>query len=100
MSQVDSERVLEAQKLAKSDPRKAEEIYTDIISKTPSITSEAAIREYEQALVALGELYRDQRNTDALAALVTKSRTVLSSFAKAKTAKLSALPNISTSVKR
>ncbi|AEO71527.1 uncharacterized protein THITE_2124014 [Thermothielavioides terrestris NRRL 8126] len=88
MAQGDSERLREAQKLAKSDPRKAEEIYKDIISKPPSVTSEAAIREYETALVSLGELYRDQKNTDELVGLVTKSRTVLSSFAKAKTAKL------------
>ncbi|KAL2136694.1 hypothetical protein VTI74DRAFT_2105 [Chaetomium olivicolor] len=88
MVQGDSERVREAQKLAKSDPKKAEEIYKEIISKPPSVTSDAAIREYEVALVSLGELYRDQKNTDELVGLVTKSRTVLSSFAKAKTAKL------------
>jgi 26S proteasome regulatory subunit N6 len=61
MVQGDSERVREAQKLAKSDPRKAEEIYKDIISKPPSVTSDAAIREYEIALISLGELYRDQK---------------------------------------
>ncbi|KAL2017788.1 hypothetical protein VTK56DRAFT_1651 [Thermocarpiscus australiensis] len=88
MAQGDSERVLEAQKLAKSDPRKAEEIYKEIISKPPSVTSDAAVREYETALISLGELYRDQKNPDGLVDLVTKSRTVLSSFAKAKTAKL------------
>ncbi|KAK4237631.1 PCI domain-containing protein [Achaetomium macrosporum] len=88
MAQGESERVREAQKLAKSDPRKAEQIYKEIISKPPSVTSDAAIREYESALVSLGELYRDQKNTDELVGLVTKSRTVLSSFAKAKTAKL------------
>ncbi|KAL2265536.1 hypothetical protein VTJ83DRAFT_6636 [Remersonia thermophila] len=88
MAQGDSERVIEAQKLAKTDPRKAEEIFKDIISTAPSVTSEAAIREYESALISLGELYRDQKNTDELAGLVTRSRTVLSSFAKAKTAKL------------
>ncbi|GAB1313134.1 26S proteasome regulatory subunit rpn6 [Madurella fahalii] len=88
MAQGDSERVREAQKLAKSDPRRAEEMYKEIISKPPSVTSDAAIREYETALISLGELYRDQKNTDELVGLVTKSRTVLSSFAKAKTAKL------------
>ncbi|KXX75195.1 hypothetical protein MMYC01_205542 [Madurella mycetomatis] len=88
MAQGDSERVREAQKLAKSDPRRAEEMYKEIISKPPSVTSDASIREYETALISLGELYRDQKNTDELVGLVTKSRTVLSSFAKAKTAKL------------
>ncbi|KAJ4307012.1 26S proteasome regulatory subunit rpn6 [Collariella sp. IMI 366227] len=88
MVQGDSERVREAQKLAKSDPNKAADIYKEIVSKPPSVTSDSAIREYEVALISLGELYRDQKNTDELVGLVTKSRTVLSSFAKAKTAKL------------
>ena len=61
MAQGDSERVREAQKLAKSDPRKAESIYKEIISKPPSVTSDAAVKEYEVALVSLGELYRDQK---------------------------------------
>lgn len=52
----------EAQKAAPTDPKKAEQIYKDIISKPPSVTSEAAIREYETALIALGELYRDQKS--------------------------------------
>jgi hypothetical protein len=61
MAQGESERVRDAQKLAKSDPRKAEQIYQEIISKPPSVTSDAAIREYELALISLGELYRDQK---------------------------------------
>lgn len=88
MAQGETERVREAQKLAKSDPAKAEGIYKEIVSKAPSVTSDSAIREYEIALISLGELYRDQKNTEQLVGLVTKSRTVLSSFAKAKTAKL------------
>lgn len=52
----------EAQKVASTDPKKAEQIYKDIISKPPSVTSEAAIREYETALISLGELYRDQKS--------------------------------------
>ncbi|KAK0634598.1 hypothetical protein B0T17DRAFT_548764 [Bombardia bombarda] len=88
MAQGESERVRDAQKLAAADPRKAEEIYKEILSKPPSVTSDAAIREYETALISLGELYRDEKNATELVSLVTKSRTVLSSFAKAKTAKL------------
>ena len=61
MAQGESERVREAQKLAKSDPVKAEGIYKEIISKAPSVTSDAAIKEYEAALISLGELYRDQK---------------------------------------
>ncbi|KAI1019576.1 hypothetical protein LB505_000426 [Fusarium chuoi] len=88
MAAAESARVQEAQKLAKSDPRKAEAIYKDIISKAPSTTSDAATREYETALVSLGELYRDEKNTQELVTLVKESRTVFSSFAKAKSAKL------------
>ncbi|WKT39469.1 hypothetical protein QSH57_001288 [Fusarium oxysporum f. sp. vasinfectum] len=88
MAAAESARVQEAQKLAKSDPRKAEAIYKDIISKAPSTTSDAATREYETALISLGELYRDEKNTQELVTLVKESRTVFSSFAKAKSAKL------------
>jgi len=56
-----SERVREAQKLAKTNPQQAEAKYKEIVSKPPSITSEVAVREYETALIALGELYRDQK---------------------------------------
>lgn len=61
MAAAESARVQEAQKLAKSDPRKAEAIYKGIISKAPSTTSDAATREYETALISLGELYRDEK---------------------------------------
>ena len=43
------------------DPQTAEAKYKKIISKPPSVTSDAAIREYETALISLGELYRDQK---------------------------------------
>ena len=61
MAAADSERVQEAKKLAKSNPAKAESIYKEIIAKPPSVTSDAAVREYEVALIGLGELYRDQK---------------------------------------
>ncbi|SPJ88990.1 probable 26s proteasome p44.5 protein [Fusarium torulosum] len=88
MAAAESARIQEAQKLSKSDPRKAEAIYKDIISKAPSTTSDAATREYETALISLGELYRDEKKTQELVNLVKESRTVFSSFAKAKSAKL------------
>lgn len=65
MAQGESERVREAQKVASTDPKKAEQIYKDIISKPPAVTSEAAIREYETALISLGELYRDQKSDES-----------------------------------
>lgn len=54
-------QLAKAQELVKSDPRAAEKLYREIISKPPSLTSDTAIREYEAALIALGELYRDER---------------------------------------
>ena len=84
---VNSKRIQEAQKLAKSDPSKAEAVYKDVLSRGPG-SGESALREYETALMGLGEIYRDQGNANELAKLVTTSRSTLSSFAKAKTAKL------------
>jgi 26S proteasome regulatory subunit N6 len=61
MAPANSVRIDEAQKLAKTDSRKAEALYKEIISKPPSATSDSAVREYETALVSLGELYRDEK---------------------------------------
>ena len=82
-----TKRIEEAQELAKTDPSKAEAIYKDILSSGPG-SGEAALRQYEVALTGLGELYRDTKKPNELAELVRTSRSVLSSFAKAKTAKL------------
>ncbi|KAL8748878.1 MAG: hypothetical protein Q9199_008020 [Rusavskia elegans] len=95
-----TKRIAEAQKLAKTNPLKAESIYKDVLSKGPG-SGEAALKDYETALMGLGELYRDQKKSHELSELVTSSRSTLSSFAKAKTAKivrqlldlLSAIPN-------
>ena len=77
----------EAQKVAKSNPAKAEELYKDVLSKDPS-TNEAALRDYETALMGLGELYSKGQKPNELAELIRTSRSSLSAFAKAKTAKL------------
>jgi len=61
MAPADSVKIQEAKKLTKTEPRKAETQYKEIISKPPSITSEAAVREYETALISLGELYGDEK---------------------------------------
>ena len=60
MAPAPSAQLQEAQKLVKTEPLRAEELFKGIISKPPSATSDAAIREYETALVSLGELYRDE----------------------------------------
>ena len=80
-------RIAEAKQLSKNHPTTAEEIYKEVLAKSPG-ANEAALRDYENALLGLGELYRDHKKTDELADLVTTSRSTLSSFAKAKTAKL------------
>jgi 26S proteasome regulatory subunit N6 len=83
----ESKRIAEAQKLAKSDPSKSEAIYKDVLSKEPGST-DVAIKNFETALVGLGELYRDQKRVEELAELIRQTRSALSSFAKAKTSKL------------
>lgn len=83
----DAQRIEEAQKLAKNEPAKAESIYKDILSKNPG-TNEKAIKNFETALVSLGQVYRDQKKVQELADLVQQTRSALATFAKAKTAKL------------
>jgi 26S proteasome regulatory subunit N6 len=82
-----SAKIEEASKLGKTDPLKAEAIYKEILSQKPG-GNEAALREYESALMGLGESYRDTKKTSELAELVRSSTSSLSSFTKAKTAKL------------
>lgn len=83
----------QAEQLAKSEPKRAEQIYNDILGKpldkdaTSAETAES-LRFQETALVKLGELYRDQNNAEGVAEVINKSRTFMSSTAKAKTAKL------------
>ena len=84
---ANTERIEVAQKAATTNPGKAEALYKDILSTGPG-TGEAALREYETALMGLGELYRNAKKPEQLAELVRTSRSTLSSFAKAKTAKL------------
>ena len=85
-----TKRLEEAKKLTESRPEKAEDLYKEILLEGPG-TGEAALRDYETALMGLGELYRDQKKPNELAELVRTSRSTLSSFAKAKTAKIGLL---------
>lgn len=81
--------VKEATALTKTDPPKAEALFHKILSAGPGST-ESTARDYETALVALGELYRDQKRPNELGELLKTSRSSFSSFAKAKSAKLGA----------
>ena len=82
-----SKRIEEAKRLSKEEPAKAEQIYKDILSKPPG-ANDRAVRDFENALMGLGELYRDHQRTQDLADLIQQTRDVLTSFARAKTAKL------------
>jgi hypothetical protein len=82
-----AQRIEEAKAIAPKDPAKAEQIYKDVLSSGIGKT-ESASRDYEGALVGLGELYRDNKKANELADLIKTSRDAFSSFAKAKTAKL------------
>ena len=84
-------RIQEAKKISKSDPTRAEAIYKEILSQKPA-TTVAALQEYEAALIGLGETYRDTNKPNELAELVKSSTSSLSSFPKAKTAKLGIFP--------
>lgn len=79
--------IAEAKQASKTDPAKAEKLYKEVLARSPGV-NETALRDYEAALIGLGELYRDYKNSKDLAELVKTSRQTLSSFAKAKTAKL------------
>ncbi|KXT15304.1 hypothetical protein AC579_2805 [Pseudocercospora musae] len=77
MAQEDNaKRTEEARKLAKDQPQKAESIYKDILSKQPG-QNDKALRDFENALVGLGELYRDHKRTDDLVNLIQQTRDVL-----------------------
>ncbi|KAL4938502.1 hypothetical protein BDV06DRAFT_215059 [Aspergillus oleicola] len=82
-----AQRIEEARGLAKKDGSKAAAIYKDILAQGPGST-ESSSRDYESALVGLGELYRDEKKPQEIAELIKTSRDSFSSFAKAKTAKL------------
>jgi 26S proteasome regulatory subunit N6 len=84
---TNEQKIAEAKKIAESDSGKAESLYKEVLEKPPG-SNEAALRDYENALVGLGELYKGLKRQEDLAELVKASRSALTTFAKAKTAKL------------
>jgi 26S proteasome regulatory subunit N6 len=86
----------QAADIASSDPKRAEELYKQILDSTASTSNgsavnadkEQSLRDQESALIKLAELYRDQKDASGLAQVITLSRSFMSSTAKAKTAKL------------
>lgn len=85
--QEDAEKLEAVIDVTKKDPTKAEDTYKDVLSRDPG-TNDARLRNFETALIGLGELYRDKRRVDDLADLIQQSRSALSKFARAKTSKL------------
>lgn len=82
-----AKRIEEAKKQSKEQPAKAEQTYKSILSQPPG-TNDKAVREFETALIGLGELYRDHKRANDLSDLIRQTRDVLTSFARAKTSKL------------
>ncbi|KAF8758740.1 PCI protein [Rhizoctonia solani] len=80
-------KITEADKLVKSNPQQAEQVYKSLLEGKAA--NDDQLRHQESALVKLGQLYQDSNNAQGLAELVTTSRAFMSSTAKAKTAKLS-----------
>lgn len=74
--------------IAAGDQARGESILQEMLSSTPKANDEEAHKQQEQALLRLGQLYRDTRNADKLSQTVRSSRTFMASIAKAKTAKL------------
>lgn len=93
-----STRLAEARKIAAKEPNQAEAIYREILSHSPTDKSQAdkdaaTLVDYENALLGLGELYRDTERAQELAELVRSSTSRLAIFTKAKTAKLGRSPS-------
>lgn len=82
-----SPRIQEVRDQAKQDPSTAAKSYQKILAEGPGST-EASSRDYEHALIGLGQLHRDAKKPQEIADLIKTSRDTFSSFAKAKTAKL------------
>ncbi|KAG9314892.1 proteasome regulatory subunit [Chiua virens] len=86
----------EAELVAATNPKRAEEIYQQILASATSTVNGASssgdrdqsLRDQEAAMIKLAELHRDRKNAKDLAEVITLSRSFMSSTAKAKTAKL------------
>lgn len=82
-----AKRIEEARKKSKDSPSTSEATLKDVISKGPGTTDNSS-RDFENALVGIGELYRDQKRAKELAELIQSTKSELSNLPKAKTAKI------------
>lgn len=78
----------EAETILKSDPKRAEQLFREILDQPEKEGDSALLRDQESALVHLGKLCRDRQDAPGLSQVITLSRSFMSSSAKAKTAKL------------
>ncbi|KAL1925363.1 uncharacterized protein VTP21DRAFT_246 [Calcarisporiella thermophila] len=76
----------QAASLKENQPEQAIRLYQAVLKE--NATDESSLRDQEQALLQLGELYKNLRKPAELAELIRSSRTIMNSIAKAKTAKL------------
>ncbi|KAF2862231.1 PCI-domain-containing protein [Piedraia hortae CBS 480.64] len=76
-----------AKKQSKGQLAKSEEEYKEILSKPPG-ANDRSVREWEEALMDLGQLYLDGKRVEDLTTLIQQTREMLPSFARAKAAKL------------
>lgn len=82
-----AKRIEEARKSSKTSPSESEKTFKDVISRGPG-TTDSSGRDFESALMGLGELYRDQVRAKELADLIEHIKSELSNLPKAKTAKI------------
>ncbi|KAI8913050.1 hypothetical protein PhCBS80983_g03940 [Powellomyces hirtus] len=81
----------ETAELAKTSPKEAIARYEEILRQPvsgSSVQEAEALQTRETALVKLGELYRDTKSANELAALIRGAPTYLANTSKAKTAKI------------
>ncbi|GAA5855347.1 hypothetical protein JCM8547_009043 [Rhodosporidiobolus lusitaniae] len=65
-----------------------EQALRDLLALPAGPKDDQLLRDKEQAILKLAQIYRDQRNAQALASVVRDSRPLVEHLAKAKTAKL------------
>ncbi|GAA5843857.1 hypothetical protein JCM11251_003535 [Rhodosporidiobolus azoricus] len=65
-----------------------EQALRDLLAQPAGPKDEQLLRDKEQAILKLAQIYRDQKNASALASVVRDSRPLVEHLAKAKTAKL------------
>ncbi|GMG37904.1 unnamed protein product [Ambrosiozyma monospora] len=77
--------------VAKKNYKEAQQIYDEILALDPKTTNlhhEKVVELQESAILDLGELYKSEKDSESLVALISKARNIMGSFAKSKTAKV------------